>query len=587
MQTDEFYYDLQEMIEYAESLPPTKRSVLKFAAKIFDPIGFVTPFTVILKILFQCLCTTNVNWDDPLEREQLNRWKRLVKEFRTLNQVHVPRCYFQVRENLSRTHQLHGFSDVSDKALAAVVYLRTVHDNGDVDVSLVASKTRVAPIKSQTTPRLELMGALLLARLIKSIVCALRSLKVSPEVILWTDSFTTLCWIKNNRAWKSFIQSRVKEIRELTSEYEWRHCPGECNPADLPSRGCTGGELSECDRWWKGPLFLSKPPENWPVDPQPTRNDQAQASLELLKNPPLVTHSLSGPARSTNSVIIIEKIIDIGRYSSKIKLLRITARVLRFINRVRKKSFDLLSLKLTADEVHEAEVLWIRRIQSSVFSEEMRCIRSGRFNVRVKQLGLFLDDDEIIRCEGRISESHVPDSAKQPILLPPKHQFTEMVVRDCHNIVHHDGIRETLNCIRGTYWILRGRETVKKIVRKCVSCRKFEGKPFATPKDPPLAVSRVSDEPPFTNTGMDFAGPTYVSNTQPTQKAYICLFTCASTRAVHLELVDSLSAPSFLQAFRRFSSRRGLPARLLSDNAKTFKSASKEVTKILRSAEVR
>ena len=263
VQTDEFYYDLQEMIEYAESLPPTKRSVLKFA-----------------------------------------------KEFRALNQVHVPRCYFQVCENLSRTHQLHGFSDASDKALAAVVYLRTVHDNGDVDVSLVASKTRVAPIKSQTTPRLELMGALLLTRLIKSIVCALRSLKVLSKVILWTDSFTTLCWIKNNRAWKPFIQSRVKEIRELTSEYEWRHCPGECNPADLPSRGCTGGELAECDRWWKGPLFLSNPPENWPVDPQPTRNDQAQASLELLKNPPLVTHSLSGPARSTNSLTNIEKIID-------------------------------------------------------------------------------------------------------------------------------------------------------------------------------------------------------------------------------------------------------------------------------------
>ena len=145
--------------------------------------------------------------------------------------------------------------------------------------------------------------------MIKSIVCALRSLKVSPEIILWTDSFTTLCWIKNNRAWKTFIQTRVKEIRELTSEYEWRHCPGECNPADLPSRGCTGSELPECERWWKGPRILINPPEQWPVDPQPTRNDRDQASLEVMKNPPVVTHSLSGPTISTSSVI--------KRYSSK------------------------------------------------------------------------------------------------------------------------------------------------------------------------------------------------------------------------------------------------------------------------------
>ena len=340
-------------------------------------------------------------------------------------------------------------------------------------MSLVSSKTRVAPIKKQTTPRLELLGALLLARLIKSIVCALRSLKVSPEIILWTDSFRTLCWIKNNRAWKTFIKTRVKEIRELTSEYEWRHCPGECNPADLPSRGCTGSELPECERWWKGPRFLINPPEQWPVDPQPTRNDRDQASLELMKNPPVVTHSLSGPTIGTSSVMNIEKIIDVERYSSKVKLLRITARVLRFLRRLRKKSLGVCPFELTAAEIHEAEALWIRRIQSSVFSEEIRCIRSGHCDKRVKQLGMFLDEEEIIRCEGRISESSVPDSAKQLILLPSKHPFVEIIVRDCHQIVHHDGIRETLNCTRRNYWILRDRETVKKIVRKCVICRKF------------------------------------------------------------------------------------------------------------------
>jgi len=99
-----------------------------------------------------------------------------------------------------------------------------------------------------------------------------------------------------------------------------------------------------------------------------------------------------------------------------------------------------------------------------------------------------------------------------------------------------------------------------------------------------LPPSQVSDEPPFSNTGIDFAGPLYTSDNG--SKVYICLFTCASTRAVHLELLNSLSVPAFLQAFRRFAARRGLATRLISDNAKTFKSAAKEVKSIGHSPEV-
>ena len=172
-----------------------------------------------------------------------------MNELHALQDVRVPRCYFQCIDQLPRQHQLHGFCDASDLALAAAVYLRTEHSNGTVSVNLVASKSRVAPIKKQTTPRLELLGATILARLIKSIVRVLASLKLDLEVILWTDSFTVLCWICNNRAWKPYVQNRVKEIREITAEYEWRHCPGEYNPADIPSRGCTGNELAESQLW--------------------------------------------------------------------------------------------------------------------------------------------------------------------------------------------------------------------------------------------------------------------------------------------------------------------------------------------------
>ena len=582
--SDEFCYNLQEMVEYAQSLPCTKRSVLRLSAKVFDPIGLVTPLTGNMKILFQTLCTNDVKWDDDLEGEALSRWKRLVNELHALQDVRVPRCYFQCIDQLPRWHQLHGFCDASDLALAAAVYLRTEHTNGTVNVNLVASKSRVAPIKKQNTPRLELLGATILARLVKSIVRVLASLKLDLEVILWTDSFTVLCWIRNNRAWKPYVQNRVKEIREITCEYEWRHCPGEYNPADIPSRGCTGNELAKSQLWWNGPYFLTCSRDQWPPELQPTSTDCDQANLETIKNPPLITHSLVGTTSSTNNGLHVDKIINIQRYSTKTKLLRVTARVFRFL-RIIRKNLRVSSFELSANELREAENLWILCIHSSCFQEEIRCIHNGCRNAKVNQLGMFINDDHIILCESGINKASVPEHAKQPILLPPRHPLTELIL-ECHKMVHHNGIRDTLNCVRERFWILRGREAVKRIVRKCVTCRRFEGKPIPTPRDPPLPLSRVSDQPPFTHTGIDFPGPLYANTTQKARKVYICLLTCASTRAIHLELVDSLSVPSFLLAFRRFVARRGLPARILTDNAKTFKCAAKEVKNLLRSTNV-
>lgn len=192
----------------------------------------------------------------------------------------------------------------------------------------MASKTRLAPIKKQTTPRLALLGANLLARLSKSILRVSTSLRATPSVTLWTDSFTTLCWIKNNKAWKQYVQHRVNEIRELTSKHQWRHCPGEVNPADLPSRGCSVQELKGNQTWWTGPCFLKLPVEQWPKDPQPTSKDSEQAFVELIKHPPTITHSLAGLSSSPRESVNLEKLIDPQRHSSKTKILRITAIVL-------------------------------------------------------------------------------------------------------------------------------------------------------------------------------------------------------------------------------------------------------------------
>ena len=159
----------------------TKRSVLQLSDKIFDPIGLMSPFTINMRVFFQELCISKIDLEDKLTGEQLAKWDKLVHSLGDLKGVEVPRYYFTTRENTPTKHELHGFYDASKKAFTAVVYLRTIHVNGDIEINLVAPKTRVAPIKRQSILRLELLGATILARLIKCVKKALVSLKSKPR----------------------------------------------------------------------------------------------------------------------------------------------------------------------------------------------------------------------------------------------------------------------------------------------------------------------------------------------------------------------------------------------------------------------
>ena len=206
----------------------------------------------------------------------------------------------------------------------------------------------------------------------------------------------------------------------------------------------------------------------------------------------------------------------------------------------------------------------------------------------VNQFGLFLEEG-VVKCKGRLSNASLPVNTRNPILLPAKHKFAQLLIKQSHDYVKHIGIRDTLTTLRERFWVLRGCQAVKKIIRKCVICRKYKGTPYSALPTTHLLDNRVSDDPLFTHVGLDFAGPLFIEikNSEvaenSSQKVYVCLFACTSTRAVHLELAQGLSIEAFLLAFQRFTSRRGLPATLNSDNAKTFKSyLLYEVLKTLR-----
>ena len=594
--SDQLTFDVTGIGEFAKTIPATKRSLLKLAAKIFDPLGCLTVFTINLKILFQQLCVDKIGWDEELEGKYRKTYDALINDLQLCNEASISRGIISGCNKTIQKIELHGFSDASERAYAAVVYAKIQYESGEINVRFVSSKSKVAPIRKQSIPRLELLGACLLSDLVNTIRKILNE-ELKGNVIdtyYWVDSSAVLCWIRNIKHWNQYVRHRVSQILSTSEREQWLHCPGTQNPADLPSRGIYC-HFHDNPLWWEGPEFLKEDPVDWPKTPCNNELETNVAMKEKIKVEPNITHAIF--AKATESKSNWSKVIELERFSDKGKLLRTIAWVYRFINNAKsaiKQETVNNDEVLSVSEINSAENAIVKFIQMENFEAEIKYMLlspSVRNKVKtpsyVNQFNLYIDEIGVIRCRSRIKKAIMPDAGKRPIFLPSKSRYCELLIKDCHEKVFHNGIRETLNLLRQKYWVLRGREKVKSIARKCIVCKKIEGLPYKTVFCPNLPHFRVDQDPPFTHVGIDFAGPLIVKGESHVQnkgeiKCYVCLFTCASTRAVHLELVEDLTVESFIRAFRRFCARRGLPATIISDNAKTFKAASKEVKSLLR-----
>ena len=572
--TDCFVFDFSDVAVEPE---PTKRHIVGVASRFYDPLGFFSPVTIRFKVLFQELCASKVDWDEPLTGELLHKWKSLVFNLQDVS-VSIPRCYFHSTDKKPSKCTLQGFCDASTAAYAAVIYLKVETENGCV-VSFVASRTRVAPLKKQTIPRLELLSALLLAKLVTSVSAALQSEIPLAGVSCFTDSKVALFWITGiEKEWRPFVQNRVNEIRRLLPMDCWRHCPGKENPADIPSRGASPQELEGSSLWRQGPGWLALPVAD-SDDSEQTMPEECL--LEMKAKDRRLVHSM---LTTDTATCCLGGIICCKDYSSLPHLLRVTAYVMKFVKmlKCKTKKLDVLpSTDVTAADLLDAEILWLQESQRSLVEE-------GKFEMWKKQFGLHVDENGLLRCKGRLGNADLPVSTRHPVLLCKKHPLTSLVVREAHERVMHNGVKETLTEIRTKYWIVKGRQFVRQMIHKCVLCRRFDCPPYHAPPPPPLPEFRVNAEPPFTYTGVDFAGPLYVKTTNvlQKQKVWICLYTCCIVRAVHLDVVPDMTAEAFIRSFKRFTARRGFPRKMVSDNGKTFKSAAKTIASIVRHPDV-
>ena len=557
----------------------TAREVVSRTCKVFDPLGYLSPVTVKAKTFIQNLSAQkNLDWDSPVSTDLLPEWDNIQRELHRTREIIIPRQFVPQTDT---DYELHTFSDASPQAYGAAVYIRCGNNT-----ALVMAKTRVKPLRKQISlPRLELLGIHIATLLTQHVKKALSSITPISKCFLWTDSQICIHWVTGDKKLPIFVHNRVAKIRQFLDSdttNDIRYCPTSDNPSDLLTRGITVRQLTKADLWWHGPNWLKT--GHWPFCDLDT--SALHAVIEQERDPVVYVTVNKTDTEPTN---YIGNVIQLERYSDYTKLLRITALVTRFITNIRSSCDTRLHGPITTAEIQSAELAWLRNIQAQHFPSEIASLRqkANTLGPLSRQLRMFMDDNNLLRVGGRLHNAPLDYSAKFPILLPTRHKFTELVIRDAHQRVVHAGVNSTVTQIRRRYWIPKIRAVVKSALRVCVVCKKVMGKPFNPPIPAPLQSARLLHAPPFTVTGIDFTGALYIKNVHGAEtKVYVCLFTCAVTRAIHLELVPDMTTRTFLNAFRRFVSRRSLPHHIISDNATTYLAAADEIHKLMHSEEV-
>lgn len=555
--------------------PLTKRKVLSVIATLFDPIGLIGATITSFKVYMQLLWTISdedgerLDWDQPLPKTVGETWRNYHQQLPILNQIKINRCV--IIPNAVQV-ELHCFSDASEKAYGGCIYVRSEDCEGSVLVRLFASKSKVAPLKIQTIPRLELCGALLTAELHEKVSQAIR---IPVRAYFWTDSTCVLRWIAATPStWSPYVGNRCAKIQRLTERCKWQHVPGVQNPADLISRGITPENLAENVFWWEGPSWLLDGPDKWPQ----STGCQLSEDVDIEKRRTVV---------AAMTATIDEFMSEyVAKFSSYSRLIRATAIWKRLITLLRTPTKDRRRSFLSTEELREAEYTIIRQIQKITFTDEWKALSKGEPVSQKSPLRWFhpyVSPEGLIRLGGRLEHSAETIDFKHPILLPRDHRLTRLLVEYYHERLLHAGPQLLLSTIRQKFWPLGGRSIVRQVVHRCYKC--FRAKPSPVKQFMgELPRERVTVSRPFSRTGIDFFGPVYVrpGPRRTAVKAYGAIFVCFATKAIHIELVSDLSTDRFIQALRRFMARRGRCAEIFSDNGTNFVGARNRMRDLLQ-----
>lgn len=565
-ESDKIIYAYSDRILQVEG-DETRRTLVTQLMRIHDVLGLLAPVTVRGKQLLQLSFLDRNGWDDPLSPQVAPEWIKWKDEIGTMR-IQIDRCVLP--EVTDAEIEIHGFSDACPSSYGTAVYLK-VQDRhtGNTKVSLLAAKTRVSPLKAKRTlPELELLGALIMVRLVSFVVNSLYRLQID-SVYCWTDSQIVLHWISQPAyCWTTFIANRVSEIQKLSHPASWKFVPGKLNPADLCSRGCSVKRLESDKPWWNGPSFLQGDQADWPAQPDISDNTLRTAETKRKKlSLPLLVQTADAPTHDDELKDYADRFEKYHRFLAVMVLCRQWVR--RYKAGANQDVDDLIGVKYFREE----EKFWTKWAQRGSFSEEIDSLNKHlpvSAKSKLRNLDPILDDSGILRVGGRVHLSLMPDQVKHPIVLPSHNSFVEKLVMFYHVAHSHSGIAQTWANLQHKFWIVRGKQEIKRIIRKCSQCR---AKKTMHQRMAQLPLERITPADCFSKIGVDFAGPLYVVEGNESVKVWVCLFVDMVARGLHLELCREPSAKGFIMALERMANRRGRPSLIYSDNAKAFKKA--------------
>ncbi|XP_033726768.1 uncharacterized protein LOC117316337 [Pecten maximus] len=545
-----------------EDKPYTRRGVLATINSLYDPLGFAAPVTIKGKVLLRNMMSSTTDWDEALSTDFKSDWEMWQRSLRDLESVKIPRAYNVIRKEEVVERGFHVFCDASENAVAAVAYLRVKNSENNIHVGFVLGKTRVAPKQGHTIPRLELCAASLAIEVAEIVS---QELDIPPKSITYyTDSKVVLGYLNNKtRRFYVYVTNRVERILKFSEPHQWHYVRTSDNPADHGTRFVPSALLADCS-WIMGPeLLFSNLLERENsiqfdlIDPQ--QDKEVRPEQICTKKSSLV----DVPRQKT--WLTAEKI---ERFSSLSSIVR----AISFL-----QNFAAGSQSNSTNNKH-AETLIIRQVQKDIYGKDLECLVKGRPLNRgssLLSLSPVLNKDNLLCVGGRLKRADIPVQMKSPILIPGKHHLATLLVRHYHEKVCHQGRHLTEGAVREAgYWITGGKRLISSIIHSCVTCRKSRGK-LGVQKMSDLPTERLEPGPPFTSVGVDCFGPWQIVTRktrggQANSKRWAVLFTCLTSRAVHIEVIEEMSTSSFINALRRFISIRGKVKIFRSDRGTNF-----------------
>lgn len=602
LETDAFTYKVS-----VPDKPFTRRGVLSVVNSIYDPLGLAAPVLLDGRLLLQRLVamgkkktsTVSLGWDDPLPEELASGWQRWKTALPDLQNVSIPRCLHPVHFSPTTKAEIHAFSDASQRAIGVAVYLRLFNPKGEVCVSLMFGQAKVAPINPISVPRLELCGAVLAVQAVDRIT---KEIDIAiADTVFYTDSRVVLGYICNeSRRFHIYVANRVQTIRKISSPDQWRYVESSNNPADLATRGLHPKDLAESS-WLRGPEFLRNTSET--SIPGEEKALLSADDPEVRKEPKLV---MTRTMLTESPTMGAERF---KRYSSWSSLRRAIAVLIAKVKSQKERntcggrSLHVRYLYLSPEVMAQATEVIIKSVQRETFKEELDIIAQSssrndgdRNRAKAKKKSLkkssvyrldpYIDDTGILRVGGRLHQTDLTFKEKHPVLLPKGHHVSMLILRYYHEQVHHQGRQITHGALRNAgYWLVGGHGAVASLISSCVTCRRLRG-PMLEQKMADLPPDRAEIGPPFTNVGFDVFGP-WTVQTRRTRggaagsKRWGLVFTCLASRAIHIELLETMDASSFICALRRFFSIRGPVTRLRCDRGSNFVGGKSELDEAL------